>query len=77
MEEKLSAMFKDGRGKYSLVNIIAKRARELNTGNKPMVEVERPTDPTTVAIKEVLEDKLKAVQKKQATKLVDVISRST
>ena len=77
MEEKLSAMYKERKGKYSLVNVIAKRARALNTGSKAMVELDHPTDPTNVAIKEVMEDKIKAVPKKHSTKLVDVISRSS
>ena len=77
MEEKLSAMYKERKGKYSLVNIIAKRARALNTGSKPLVELDHPTDPASVAIKEIMEDKLKTVPKKHSTKLVDVISRGS
>ncbi len=77
MEEKLSAMYKRKKGRYLLVNIISKRARALNTGSKPMVELDHPTDPTTVAIKEIMEDKLKTIPKKHSTKLVDVISRSS
>lgn len=77
MDEKLSALYKQRKRKYSLVNVIAKRARALNTGSKAMVELDHPTDPTNVAIKEVMQDKIKAVPKKHSTKLIDVISRSS
>lgn len=70
-------MYKHRKGKYSLVNVIAKRARALNTGSKPMVELDHPTDPTNVAIKEVMEDKLKTIPKKHSTKLVDIVSRGS
>lgn len=70
-------MYKQRKGKYSLVNVIAKRARALNTGSKPMVELDHPTDPTNVAIKEVMEDKLKTIPKKHSTKLVDIISQGS
>lgn len=76
MEEKLSAMYNNSKGKYLLVNVIAKRARDLNTGDKAMVEVDHPTDPANVAIKEIMQDKLSAVPKKHSTKLVDVINRA-
>ena len=41
-----------------LVNIISRRVRQLNSGQRPLVEVPPRTDPLNIALLEVAEEKL-------------------
>jgi len=50
--EKTGSLFK-------LTNLAAKRAMELNTGMKKLVEAEPNEKPTTIAIKEIADGKVK------------------
>lgn len=57
MQQKWSKLMAEGKEKYKLVNIIAKRAREINEGARPLVPVE-DADPTRAAVAELMADKL-------------------
>lgn len=47
----------EGDSKYTMVMVIAKRARQLVDGAKPMVET-KSNKPVTIALEELLEDKI-------------------
>jgi DNA-directed RNA polymerase subunit K/omega len=60
----------EGRQKYLLINVLARRARELNKGGaRPLVVWEEGRTPSQVAYTEASEGKLKLVRK-SATKSV-------
>ena len=58
MEEKWSENVEEGRLKYQLINIVAKRARQINEGFRPVVPAEGMT-PERAALAEVKADKLR------------------
>ena len=47
----------EGDSKYTMVMVVAKRARQLVDGAKPMVET-KSNKPVTIALEELLEDKI-------------------
>lgn len=62
-------------GKYFIVNVIAKRAKDINLGNKPLVDTDDPTGECyPYAVAEIAQNKLKVVPKKAPNKLVDLIN---
>lgn len=46
-----------GESRYTLVMIVAKRARQIIDGSKPLVET-NSSKPVTIAIEELLQDKI-------------------
>ncbi len=56
-EEKLSTMLAQGKGKYRIINVVAKRARQINEGRRPVVRAEG-LGPIDAAVAELLADKL-------------------
>ena len=60
-ETPLVEMFRNGEGKYRIINILAQRARALNQGARSAVPYqEGASDPLTAAIEEMLAGKLSA-----------------
>ena len=72
--EKLSNLLQDGRYKYLLVNVVAKRARALNDGARPEVPMrgDNPMDLTRVALTETESEKLRVEPSERAGQLVDI-----
>jgi DNA-directed RNA polymerase subunit K/omega len=62
--EELLEATKIGEMKYLLVNIVGKRARVLNSGDKPLVDVPTGTDLADVVLAELHADKLILGKKK-------------
>jgi len=60
--------------KYLMVNVIARRARELNKGAKALVEPREGRTITETAMEEVLSDKLLLQRKQKKTTLVSLIN---
>ncbi|NUP89185.1 MAG: DNA-directed RNA polymerase subunit omega [Candidatus Sumerlaeia bacterium] len=58
MEDSWAKMFSQGQRKYQVVNVIARRARQLNEGERPAVLAEG-LDPIRTAIEELKADKLR------------------
>ena len=61
MEEKWSKMFEEGKSKYQIINVVAKRARQLNEGDRPLVPAEG-LDILEAAVAELRADKLKITE---------------
>ncbi len=59
--------------KYLVVNLIAKRARELNRGERAQVEVTTPHTPTELALAEIAANKLKLVHKPKNKVMISLI----
>jgi DNA-directed RNA polymerase subunit K/omega len=72
--EKLSSLLHDGRYKYLIVNVVAKRARQLNDGARPEVAMrgDNPMDLTRVALLETETEKLRVEPSERAGQLVDI-----
>jgi DNA-directed RNA polymerase subunit K/omega len=57
--KNLPGMFKEGKGKYFLINVVARRARALNQGARPAVPYqEGASDPMQTAVEELLAGKI-------------------
>ena len=69
-------MAKIGRGRYLLVNVIMRRARELYAGAKPLVKVPDVCDAGDVAYEELIQNRLKATRRKGAARLVDLAKKN-
>jgi DNA-directed RNA polymerase subunit K/omega len=61
MEEKWSMMYEEGKSKYQIINVVAKRARQLNEGDRPLVGTEG-LDTLKAAVAELRADKLKVTE---------------
>ena len=48
---------------YKLVRLVSKRAKELNLGSKPLLEKPASKNYATIALQEIIADKLKIVKK--------------
>ncbi|MBP8932959.1 MAG: DNA-directed RNA polymerase subunit omega [Candidatus Atribacteria bacterium] len=55
----IDELVKKTENRYYLTTIVAKRSKQLNQGAKPLIEVQQPTKPLFIALKEVAEDKIK------------------
>ncbi len=64
MNPSLESLMKKADSKYSLVVAAAKRARQLTDGMPKMVD-SSSKKPVTVALEEILRDRLKYLQKKK------------
>jgi DNA-directed RNA polymerase omega subunit len=58
MEESWSQMMAEGKQKYMLINVLARRARQINEGFRPVVPGDN-LDPITAALAELKADKLR------------------
>lgn len=47
----------EGDSKYTMVMVVAKRARQIVDGSEPLVET-KSSKPVTIALEELLEDKI-------------------
>lgn len=54
--------------KYTLVTLAAKRARELNDGEAPLVGDVNTNNPVSIALYEIAEDKVGFVRTKEGIK---------
>jgi DNA-directed RNA polymerase subunit K/omega len=72
-EMDLTEMTQQGGGKYFLVNVLAKRAKALDSGGKPLVKVENGCEVDNIAIEEVRRGKISVKPKKRTPKMVDII----
>lgn len=50
-------ILKDGDSKYTMVMVVAKRARQIVDGAAPLVDT-KSSKPVTIAMEELLEDKI-------------------
>jgi DNA-directed RNA polymerase subunit K/omega len=73
LERDLSEMVTKGEAKYFIVNVLAKRAKALHSGEKAQVKVEDGREPDNIAIEEVRQNKLKVLPKKHTPKMVNII----
>lgn len=54
LTKNLPSMFQEGRGKYIVINVVARRARALNQGARPAVPYqEGAADAMQIAIEEL------------------------
>jgi DNA-directed RNA polymerase subunit K/omega len=56
-DKSWSQMYSEGRGKYRVINVLAKRARQINEGFRPVVSAEG-LDPMNAAVAELKAEKL-------------------
>ena len=75
--EELKDNFDKKIRKYFLVNVIAKRARALIDGERPLVDIHENLRPSEIAIKEIREGKIKVLPKAVRNKLVDIVREVT
>ena len=54
---------------YKVVRVAALRAKELNLGGKTLIDKPTSKNYATIALQEIVEDKLKIMEKKEAEKL--------
>ena len=50
-------ILKEGESKYTMVMVVAKRARQIVEGAKPLIDT-KSNKPVTIALEELLEDKI-------------------
>ena len=50
-------ILREGESKYTMVMVVAKRARQIVDGSKPLVDT-KSNKPVTIALEELLEDKI-------------------
>lgn len=50
-------ILREGESKYTMVMVVAKRARQIVEGSKPLVNT-KSNKPVTIALEELLEDKI-------------------
>jgi len=65
--------YKHKRLNYLMVNVIAKRARSLVDGEKPLVDPHGAFRPSEIAVKELKAAKLSVSPKTKKNKLVDIV----
>lgn len=64
----------DRKQKYLMINVLARRARDLNRGSRCLAEKPKLRTLTERTIAEVLEDKLDLIRKEKNTVLVSLIN---
>lgn len=60
LNPSLIDLLKGGESKYSLVMVISKRARQIVDNSKPLIDT-NSSKPVTIALEELLENKLEFV----------------
>lgn len=73
--EDISEMLGKGENKYLLINVLGRRARDLNRGARALVQPSRDTrvSVTETALSEGAADKLKIKTKQKSTKMVSLV----
>jgi len=66
-------LFLTRKNKYLLVDVLARRARELNRGDRSLVDLPEPHTTTELAMAEIVANKLKLVRKQKSKVLVNLI----
>lgn len=66
-------LLEEGRQKYLLINVLSRRARELNKGSRSLVVWNEGQTPSQVAYTEAVEGKLKLVRKHTSKVVVSLI----
>jgi len=74
-DKKLSELARTGEGRYLLVNVIMRRARDLYSGSKPLVKTPEIGDAGVIGFKEITADRLKVVPRKASTRLIDLAKK--
>ena len=77
MEKTLTELYNEGDCKYLVLNLAAKRIKQLLHGEKPAIATELVDDAGSVAMKEIMNGKLKMVSKKKAGKVVDLAKQDS
>ncbi len=73
IEEKAHDILESREQKYLMVNVLARRARELNRGERSLVEVPPPVSHTELALEEIRQDKLHIVRRQTSRVLINMI----
>ncbi len=68
-----SALINGRRHKYLVVNVLARRARELNRGERARADLPEPHTTAEIATAEMAQDKLKIIRRAPKTVLVSMI----
>jgi DNA-directed RNA polymerase omega subunit len=66
-------LIKSRRNKYLLINVIARRARDLNRGDRTLVDLPLPHTHSELALAEIENNKLTLVRKQKSKVLVNLI----
>jgi len=66
-------LLQEAHDKYLLVNLIARRARDLNRGERAQVDLDAYHNPVDLVLGEINHDKLKLVYKPKNKVLVSLI----
>lgn len=61
------------KNKYLMVNVIARRARELNRGERSLVDLAEPHTMTEIAVAEVENNRLSLIRRQKSKVLVNLI----
>lgn len=61
------------KNKYLMVNVIARRARELNRGERALSDVPEPHTITELAVAEVEQNRLSLIRRQKSKVLVNLI----
>ena len=71
MENKISmqALIEKTDNIYKVVRVAALRAKELNMGGKTLLDKPTSKNYATIALQEIVEDKLKIMKKEEAEKI--------
>lgn len=62
-----------GRNKYLMVNVIARRSRDLNRGERSLMDLPEPHTICELAVAEVEQNKLSLVRRQKSKVLVNLI----
>jgi DNA-directed RNA polymerase omega subunit len=73
VDDPLQEMLHLRRNKYLLVNLIARRSRDLNRGDRAMLDLPQPHTFTQMALAEMEQDKLELKRKETSKVLVNLI----
>ena len=73
IEEKAHDILQSREQKYLMVNVLARRARELNRGERSLVELPPPVSHTELALEEIRQDKLHIVRRQTSRVLINMI----
>lgn len=73
IDETAHQLMDHRRHKYLLINVISRRARDLNRGERALVDLPLPHTPADVAMAEVETERLTLVRKQTSKVLVSLI----
>jgi DNA-directed RNA polymerase subunit K/omega len=73
MDATLPQMLDERRNKYLLVDLIARRSRELNRGDRALVNMPQPHTHAQLALSEMRQGKLRLERKATSKVLVNLI----